>query len=55
MDVAGSVMIRVPFGFWEKEGIFLVKKKAWYALHERSRQGQDHRVMADKGDDAHVG
>ena len=48
-------MIRVPFGFWEKEGISLVKKKVRYTLHERRKQGQDHRVMADKGDDDRVG
>ena len=48
-------MIRVPFSFWEKEGISLVKKKVRYVLHEWRKQGQDHRVMADKGDDARVG
>lgn len=48
-------MIRVLFSFWEKEGISLVKNKTRYALHERSKQGKDHRVMADKGDNARVG
>ena len=53
--MAGSTVIRILLSFWEKEGISLVKKKVRYALHERRKQGKDHRVVADRGDDAHVG
>ena len=31
------------------------KKKVRYILDERIKQGQDHRIVADKGDGAHVG